>query len=954
MKKCFAFTALAGLLFAACAKEEIAPVETAAPETGTYEFTLTASMDTELTKTAYASDQYFSWSAGDQISVLFHKGDDNKFFTLTTYGSGTSASFSGTIETGYEIGASDDASKKIALFPAGAHTYTAGVNPVFNIPARTDFTKTHFSANLPMAAIGNSSNQFSFYHLSGAYKVVFGSIDPSVTKVVLYVKNKNTKKLSGNYTLQDNITCWWDEGADEGSDDQKVSYVVNVEGGKATFYIPYGHNQDHFLPEFTLKNAVNGNTLKTVTAKSKVAFLGSENERIPLKTRLVVLPEIPAPGTGTAPEWKSKHGINWDMVEAQVAGRSSSTYGGIRWMRATSDASYLYILLDINASSSYLLDNDTYDYSNYAVLYAGNGTASGSSHWGWSPNYQDTSEGWLKTGNAISYTKGTGGFLDAIASLSGDGKHCYYEITYPRTTALQGTTAYIGFTFDKRYRIGSTVYNDGTLGSTAVGYAPTTNSDTKPPMMQITLPTYAAPAASTASPINISFTESSGEVSNPERGFYRQQSFHFRDGNIPSASLWSNPENLVLPLFYFEDFRESYSLSDAVLERIEDIFDNIRAAGKKAIVRFGYINAHGNSDKPWDAGITNIRHHIAQVKPILQANEDIIYVMQAGFVGVFGEWYYVSDDFNYSISGTSVVDYDNRAQVITDLLAAVPNRQVSLRTAKYKRYFLNPTAIGTWTPISSWGTSDNQRLGFFNDGFRGGPVNEDIGTFEVQTDYDMWYSQSAWVITGGEAAYRGGDTAESKNAWLTANPDLASLDNAIAQVRAQHFSYINANEENILMDYWDGATQGEVGTGESRIPELRKALGYRLVLGDVHFDFTSLTAGSTLNYSIEVRNTGSAPVYYQRPFQLVLVHASGDPTVLVDNLMDVRNLAAGADATTLSGSFNLPAAVAKGDKLAIWLPDGSASLRSNASYSIHLANDAVTWSNGYNVLFTFE
>ena len=214
----------------------------------------------------------------------------------------------------------------------------------------------------------------------------------------------------------------------------------------------------------------------------------------------------------------------------------------------------------------------------------------------------------------------------------------------------------------------------------------------------------------------------------------------------------------------------------------------------------------------------------------------------------------------------------------------------------------------------------------------------------------MWNSQSAWVVTGGEAAYCGGETSETENAWLTANPELASFDNAITAIHNQHFSYLNANPNNIFMDYW-GGDGGKVGSGESRIPELRKALGYRLVLNTVNMNYTGLTSGSTVNYSITISNVGSAPVIYPRPFKLVLLHG-GSPTVLVDNLGEIRNVAPG-DSQTFSGSFELPQTVASSDQLAIWLPDSADGLQGTPAYSIRLANSDVTWSSGYNIIHTF-
>lgn len=950
MKKYFAFTMLAGLLFAACAKEEIAPVENDVPEVGTYEFTLSASMDTQLTKTSYASDKIFSWSAGDQISVLFHKGDDNKFFTLTTSDTGASASFSGTIEAGYEIGASDDATKKLALFPAGAHTYTAGENPVFNIPAMTDFTKTHFSANLPMAAIGNSGNKFSFYHLSGAYKVVFGSIDASVSKVILNVKNQNTKKLSGNYTLQDNITRWWDEWAAEGSADQKVSYVANVVEGKATFYIPYGHNQDHFLPEFTLKNAVNGNTLKTVTAKSKAAFLGSENERIPLKTRLVVLPEIPAPGTGTAPGWKSNHDINWDLVDQQIAGATSSSYSGINSIKLTSDAENLYILLD--AKTSFLLDNDSYDYANLATLYVGDGTDTGSSFesWWWPlVKYQSTSTGWLKTNNDYTYTAKTGSVVDNIANVSGE--HCYYEIAYPRSgiTALQSTSAYIGFTFNQQYKTGGSESGS----SSNVGYAPTTGSGKS--MIQITMAEYGN-LPPTPLPANHSFTEADGDIANPERGFYKHFEYKFDGGSTPSTTIasYTFEEPLVLTIFYLRDYRTSDHLSEAVLNKFNAEMNATRAKGKKAIVRFAYTWL---DETPHDPSPEQVINHLDDLAPYFAAHEDVIYLVQAGFIGTYGEWYYKDTDFKWTLSGSTLSNYSNASSVITKMLAVVPeSRQIALRTSFYKRWYLYPSAINTVVPdIVSWGSTPNQRIGYYNDGFRGS--SNDIGTFESDQDRTQWYGQGQWLVCGGESAYVGTDSnhndkldPEEKQAWIDANPTLANPDNSIAAMKQQHFSYLHYAASNILMDYWAGPG-GDVSCGANRMPDFQKALGYRLVLGDVSLS-GDLTSGSTVTYSIAIRNKGCARVIYPRPCQLVLIH-NGTATVVKDNLTDVRNLVPGADATVIEGSFVLPQNVYKNDALAIWLPDNDVDLRDTPAYSIHLANSDITWDEGYNIIHTF-
>ena len=186
---------MAAAVVAACQVEPVDELSSNDPETpvvpevqkGTYTYTINASIKEDeapaevALKSDYDGDGHFSWSSGDAISVLFHNGDDNKFFTLTTTGTGSSASFSGEIETGYTIGASDGdgSDKKIwALFPASAnHSYTAGSNPSFYVQPSVDFSATHFSANIPMYALNEAEGNLSFTNLASTYKFIVTGIN---------------------------------------------------------------------------------------------------------------------------------------------------------------------------------------------------------------------------------------------------------------------------------------------------------------------------------------------------------------------------------------------------------------------------------------------------------------------------------------------------------------------------------------------------------------------------------------------------------------------------------------------------------------------------------------------------------------------------------------------------------------------------------------------------------
>lgn len=72
-------------------------------------------------------------------------------------------------------------------------------------------------------------------------------------------------------------------------------------------------------------------------------------------------------------------------------------------------------------------------------------------------------------------------------------------------------------------------------------------------------------------------------------------------------------------------------------------------------------------------------------KPVLQANEDVIYVVQAGFIGICGEWHAdlnKNSYFYFDWKGPDKVNtsqFEDYAKVVDALLDAVPkSRQVAL------------------------------------------------------------------------------------------------------------------------------------------------------------------------------------------------------------------------------------------------------------------------------------
>lgn len=451
MKKFFYILFSALMAVVACQKQQVEPL-CSMEETGhgTYIFTikaLDAGIEPEV-KSDYDAAGHFSWSAGDAISVLFHKGTENKFFTLTTASAGSPVTFSGEIESGYEIGASDgtSADKKIwALFPAsGSHTYTAGGNPTFYVEPSVDFTApgAHYSAGIPMYdLVASEAGGLSFKYLACAYKFIVEDLDDSIDKVRIEVSNQTTYGLSGSWPIADDKFIDFGYAA-PGTEKSCLSYTANVTANKAVFYVSSRY-WGTFQPIVTVYNADNGVILKKMTASAA---------KTPTNKTSVQPITISAPGTGSF--LISEFGIDWGAVDMYPADDSKDSFAGdgarIAEWKVTSDATNLYFYYKIVASvaqtkgvwSSYI--NTGYDNDNNDATGGDNGYGLGGGYEAYSIIFPFTngagspvtfrsgarSDNKTKVYNSGSFVESSSSVVATYGSLVGD--YAYVEACVPR------------------------------------------------------------------------------------------------------------------------------------------------------------------------------------------------------------------------------------------------------------------------------------------------------------------------------------------------------------------------------------------------------------------------------------------------------------------------------------------------------------------------------------------
>lgn len=419
-------------------------------------------------------------------------------------------------------------------------------------------------------------------------------------------------------------------------------------------------------------------------------------------------------------------------------------------------------------------------------------------------------------------------------------------------------------------------------------------------------------------------------IANPERGFYTPQEIYnatgkgiSKDGAAVNRKMF---RTLYLLEFHLKDF-VSCDIPEDYLQTVRTYFASMREGGSKCVLRFCYSNGFDEKDKPWDATPEQALRHIAQLKPILQEYYDIIFVVQAGFVGSWGEWYY-TENFKDNASRKSIVDA---------LLDAVPaDRQIELRTPAFKMSLYGYGVADTLTRATAHQPNPKGRLGGHNDCYLASA--NDQGTYRGNNDRTYWAAESAYTIMGGETC--------GVSAYCHCDPqeDNSKAHGVLADMALNHFTYLNQNYHSGVLSRW---------RSEGCFEELQKRMGYRYVLEEGYFT-QAAKAGESFRVALTLHNDGFAPAQNPRDAELVLADKGGKVLGTWPLKSDPRFWMPG-ETVSIDQTISLPAGISGDVTLYLNLPDPCETLRSNPLYSIQLANVG-TWNEntGYNTLYSFS
>lgn len=278
-------------------------------------------------------------------------------------------------------------------------------------------------------------------------------------------------------------------------------------------------------------------------------------------------------------------------------------------------------------------------------------------------------------------------------------------------------------------------------------------------------------------------------LKNPDRGL-RMETKLSVDGktpniqNDPTTPLydWMAFYRVESPMitqayFYLTGYRDTEKLPQEAFDRMQKFCDAARENNIKLLLRFAYQydqSDSGGTVRPGEKGEAKqsiMMAHLDQLKPFIEKNKDIIYAIQAGMIGAWGEWHSYSDSGEYAI---------DEAALLKKLIEVTPeNLTLQVRNPNYKVKY-------------GAGLSESQlkRIGHHNDAVFGvyqawtGGINPGTSLYKTITEEAPYFpidGEMFWgwqINSGGTPANAFADSARTEIKWQ----------NIIGQLAEQRFT----------------------------------------------------------------------------------------------------------------------------------------------------------------------
>lgn len=430
----------------------------------------------------------------------------------------------------------------------------------------------------------------------------------------------------------------------------------------------------------------------------------------------------------------------------------------------------------------------------------------------------------------------------------------------------------------------------------------------------------------------IPFTADSSDFPNPEKGFYvqsmnREVTRPLRD-TVSVRFFKQVRDSLKVSMlrnYFLMDGYLSQPLSQSYLDSVNQNFQFAREGGFKLIPRFIYNRGYSGSD----AGLSRILGHIEQLAPVLNRNRDALAFIEAGFIGMYGEWH----------SSDSGLDNPAPRLAILNKLYEQFDKSILINL----RYHYHKKALFNYTvPLSiteAFTDAPKSRTGHTNDCL--GADAADWGTYEnayndkvgLEKQKDFLNQENRFVPQTGETC--------------NVNPPFSDCPYIVSHLERMRWDHMNLGYHPVVLQNL---------IDQKCFDQVKRNLGYRLQLVSANLADT-LVADSIYTGSFTLTNSGWGKLYKPRPLYLILRNKITNEVVKSSiheyrsKNLDPRYWLKG-DTITVNFKAKFPQLTSGNWEVLLHLPDSASSIHHRPEYSVRLANMG-TWEpeTGFNKLF---
>ncbi|HTD94252.1 MAG TPA: DUF4832 domain-containing protein [Chitinophagaceae bacterium] len=402
----------------------------------------------------------------------------------------------------------------------------------------------------------------------------------------------------------------------------------------------------------------------------------------------------------------------------------------------------------------------------------------------------------------------------------------------------------------------------------------------------------------------ISYEVSTAVYPNTERGFIKTYPVYAEGASLdlPQLKLLRGQNiSMILRNFYLDKFK-TQAISSPELALIQADLDKAREAGLKVILRFAYTDEMTGTD----AALAIVEQHLDQLKPLFEANKDVIAFVQAGLIGAYGEWH---------DSSNGLATEENERKVLTKLLSVLPLEiMVQVRTPGQKQAIFNSNLpVGKDIAYTAEGRA---RVGHHNDCFLTGGT--EYGTYNNIIAEKQYISNDALYVPVG------GETCPPAAGY---SPDCAA---GRTDMKSLKWTYLNLDWYPATINAWKIS---------GCFDEFQTYLGHRLALLKATLPDQSAVNGE-LKLNITLSNRGYAPLYNKKNTLLVLKNKGTGQFYDIPLSVDVRDVKPLVD-FVVQQTVNLSGIPAGDYDLYLKIADQASSLKDRPEYAVRLANTGV-------------